>query len=254
MITIKNKKEIKTLAKGGAILSSILHRVAKEAKAGVSTEYLNNLAEVLIEKKGAKPSFKGFGLTNPYPAALCASINEHVVHSIPSSEKILKEGDIIGLDLGIKYPGQNGLYTDMAITVGIGKINQEAKKLIEVTREALKLIIKKLKPGITTGDLGHLIQEYVESQGFSAVRELVGHGVGYEVHEEPKLPNYGRPGEGEVLKEGMVLAFEPMINAGGWQVEFGEDGWDVTTKDKSLSAHFEHTVVVTKKGCEVLTK
>lgn len=254
MITKKTKEEIKILKKSGAILASILKKVTKEAKAGVSTAYLNNLAEVLIEKAGAKASFKGFVPSNPYPAALCTSVNSQVVHCVPDENVVLKDGDIIGLDLGIKYPAVNGLYTDMAVTIGIGKISPEAEKLIKVTKEALDLIIKKLKPGITSGDLGFMIQDFVENQGFSVVRELVGHGVGYQVHEEPRLPNFGKKGEGDILAESMVLAFEPMVNAGGWQVSFGDNGWNVETKDKSLSAHFEHTIIVTRRGCEVITK
>jgi len=254
MSIIKNPEEIEILKKGGAILTRILNKVVKEVRAGVSTTYLNELAENLIVKAGAIPSFKGFGEKNPYPASLCTSINQEVVHCIPQPDRFLREGDIIGLDLGIKYPPGNGLFTDKAVTVGVGKINQQAKKLIKVTRKALDLAIHNLKPEVTTGDLGLIIQNYVESKGFSVVRELVGHGLGYAVHEPPHLPNFGLKGEGEVISEGMVLALEPMVNTGGWKVKFHENGWNVETDDGSLSAHFEHTVLVTKDGCEVITK
>lgn len=254
MSIIKNPEEIEILKKGAAILTRILNKVVKEVRVGVSTTYLNELAENLIVKAGAIPSFKGFGEKNPYPASLCTSINHEVVHCIPQPDRFLREGDIIGLDLGIKYPPGNGLFTDKAVTVGVGKISQQAKKLIKVTRKVLDLAICNLKPGITTGDLGLIIQNYVESKGFSVVRELVGHGLGYAVHEPPHLPNFGLKGEGEVISEGMVLALEPMVNTGGWKVKFHENGWNVETDDGSLSAHFEHTVLVTKDGCEVLTK
>lgn len=254
MAIIKNPAEIEILKKGGAILSLVLNKVVKEARVGVSTAYLNELAESLIIKAGAIPSFKGFGERNPYPAALCTSINQEVVHCIPQPDRFLQEGDIIGLDLGVKYPPGNGLFTDKAITVGVGKVSPQAKKLIKVTKKVLDLAIKSLKPGMTTGDLGLIIQNYVESKGLTVVRELVGHGVGYAVHEPPHLPNFGQEGEGEVIEEGMVLALEPMVNTGGWKVKFSENGWNVETEDGSLSAHFEHTILVTKNGCEILTK
>lgn len=254
MAIIKDQREIKILKKGGAILAAILKKISKETKIGVSTHYLNNLAEDLIARVGARPSFKGLGGANPYPAALCTSINNEVVHGIPTIERILRNGDIIGLDLGICYPVSHGLFTDKAITIGVGRISPLAKKLIKVTKAVLDLAIKDIRPGMTTGDLGYLIQNYVESQGFSVVRELVGHGVGYQVHEEPKLPNFGSPGEGEEILEGMVLALEPMVNAGGWKVKFHENGWNVETADGSLSAHFEVTILVTKKGGVVITK
>jgi len=254
MAIIKDKKEIKILQTGGRILAKILAEISRAVKVGVSTEYLNNLAELLIKEAGAEPSFKGFGDFNPYPKSLCTSVNDGVVHCVPSETQLLKSGDIVGLDLGIRYPAVSGLYTDKAITIGIGKVSPEAKRLIKVARNSLELLISKLKPGMTTGEAGLIIQSYVESQGFSVVRELIGHGVGYSVHELPHLPNYGKKGEGDVITEGMVLAFEPMINIGSWQVKFGENGWDVYTKDGSLSAHFENTILITKKGCEVITK
>lgn len=235
-------------------MARIIKKTAGQVKPGISTEYLNNFAEKLIIDAGAVPSFKGFGSGNPYPSAICTSINQEVVHCLPDSSRYLEDGDIIGLDLGIKYPASDGLFTDMAVTVGVGKIGHDAKKLIKVTKNALKEVINKIKSCMTTGDLGSIIQSYVESRGYNVVRELVGHGVGYAVHESPQLPNFGRIGEGEVLKEGMVLALEPMVNIGGWQVAFHDNGWNVETADGSLSAHFEHTVVVTKNGCEIITK
>lgn len=254
MSIITDKNELAVLKQGGHLLAEILHRVSLEAKAGVSTGYLNEFAESMIKKAGALPSFKGYGEPNPYPAALCASINNEVVHGIPGEDIILKEGDIVGLDLGLKYPEQGGLFTDMAMTVGIGKISPLAEKLVRETKQALALAIKNLRPGMTSGDLGYLIEHYIVSQGFSVVRELVGHGVGRAVHEMPRVPNFGREGEGDIFKEGMVIAIEPMVNAGGWQVDFSDNGWDVFTKDGSLSAHFEHTVILTKSGCEIITK
>ena len=246
MIIIKSPQEIAIMREGGKILAKILKKVEKEAKPGVTTKELDEYAEKLALKYGSRPSFKGY---NNYPSALCVSVNEEVVHGIPSGRK-LKEGDIVGLDMGIYY---KGLCTDSAVTVGIGKISSKAERLIKVTEQALKYGIDVVKPEAHIGDIGFAIQSYVESQGFSVVRDLVGHGVGKNVHEAPQIPHFGRKGSGLKLKEGMTIAIEPMVNAGKYYVHQAKDGWTFVTSDGSLSAHFEHTMAVTKNGCEILT-
>ena len=248
-ITIKTSEDIKKLRAGGKILARILKQVAQAAKAGVKAIELDSLARKLIKEAGATPSFEGFGQP-PYPAGLCVSINEGLVHCVPG-ERELKEGDVAGLDLGIWH---QGLCTDMAVSVGVGKISKEAKKLIKVTKRSLDIAISQVKPDNTLGDIGYAVQNYVENQGFSVIRKLVGHGVGYQVHEPPPIPNFGKKGEGEVLKEGMVLALEPMVAVGHHDIEVLGNQWDIVMKDRSLAAHFEHTVTVTKNGCEILTK
>lgn len=247
MINIYTEKEIAIIAEGGKILAKIIYETAKHAKAGVTTKYLDKVAEDLIFQYGAKPAFKGF---NGYPSALCASVNEEVVHAIPGGRK-LKEGDLLTLDLGIEY---KNYCTDMAITMGIGKIDKKLQKLINVTEKSLELAIKQCKPGNRLGDIGFAIQNYVERNGFNVIRDLVGHGIGKKVHEEPEILNYGNKGEGIVLKPGMVIAIEPMNIVGSWEVERAKDGFAFLSKDRSISAHFEHTVAITKKGCRTLTK
>lgn len=247
MITIKNAKEIEIMAEAGKILAEVLEKIAKLAKPGITTLELNNIAEKLILEKGAKPAFKGY---EGFPYALCASINEEIVHGLPS-KRVLKEGDVAGLDLGVLYKGYN---SDMAITVAVGEVSFEAKRLIDVTKKSLKIGIKEVKPGKTIGDIAGAIQKYVESQGFGIVRELCGHGIGKEIHEDPKIPNYGKRGTGPELLEGMVICIEPMVTMGDWHLEKSEDGFGYRTKDKSLTAHFEHTIAVTKNGCRVLTE
>jgi methionyl aminopeptidase len=249
---IKTEEEIRSLAEGGKILAAVLREVAERALPGVSTFELNEFAEKKIREGGAIPSFKGYkGPKGPYPAGLCTSINNVVVHGIPKKDDILKEGDIIGLDCGVIY---KKLFTDAAITVPVGDVSAVALKLIETTRRALKAGIFAATAGGTIGDIGHAIQSTVEEKGFSVVRDLVGHGVGYAVHEEPAVPCYGSRGTGPLIREGMVLAIEPMVNAGGFRVVFDrQDGWTVRTADGSLSAHFEHTVAITKNGAIILT-
>jgi len=248
MIIIKTPKEIELMREGGEILAKVLREVSLRVKPGVSTQELDSLAEELIIKSKGKPSFKGY---KGYPAALCASVNNEVVHGIPSSEKILKSGDIVGLDLGLEY---KGCFTDMTITVPVGKVSKIAHKLIKVTKNSLTQGIRKIEPGNFISDISRAIQDYVERQGFSVVRDLVGHGVGREVHEDPPVPNFFDPNlESVKLREGMVLALEPMINMGSYEVEVLDDGWTVVTRDGFLSAHFEHTVAVTKEGYEILT-
>lgn len=249
---IKSTTDIESLARGGKILAAVLREVAQKVAPGISTFELNELAERRIEERGAKPSFKGYGSAkNPYPAALCTSVNSVVVHGIPRRDQVLAEGDIIGLDLGVLF---EGLYTDAAITVPVGRVDDEAERLIETARKALLAALTSIRAGCTVGDIGAAIQEVAEGAGFSVVRDLVGHGVGYDVHEEPAIPCFGRRGEGMRLVEGMVIAVEPMINEGGWKIKSHEDGWTVTTADGSRSAHFEHTVAVTKDGVRVLTE
>jgi methionyl aminopeptidase len=248
-ITIKTPAEIEKLRAGGKILHRILKQVAAAVRPGITKLELDELARKLIAAAGAKPSFEGFG-TPPYPAALCVSVNDVLVHGIPDEQEI-KEGDLVGLDLGIWH---QDLCTDHALTVGVGKISKQAKKLLKVTQKSLAIGLKQIKPGKTLGDFGQAVQQYVESQGFSVIRKLVGHGVGYGVHEEPRIPNFGRAGMGEVLEEGMVLALEPMVSVGSPEIIVLANEWDIAMKDKSLSAHFEHTIAVTKKGCEILTK
>lgn len=242
------------MAEGGKILKEILQNLSLAIKPGIKTEELDKLAEELVFSWAKKipeadiyPSFKGY---RGYPAFICASINDEVVHGLPS-ERVIKEGDIVGLDFAIRY---KGLHVDSALTVGVGEISAEAKKLIRVTKEALGVGVKEAMAGNTTGDIGFAVQKYVEKNGFSVVRELVGHGIGAELHEEPYVPNYGRKGQGEVLKEGMVIAIEPMVNVGRYEVVVAKDGITYKTKDGSLSAHFEHTVVVTQEGPNVLTQ
>ncbi|HNU96693.1 MAG TPA: type I methionyl aminopeptidase [Candidatus Portnoybacteria bacterium] len=247
MINLYTEKEIEIMAEGGKILAKIIKEVAKHAKIGTTTKELDKVAEDLIFRYGAKPAFKGF---NNYPAVLCASVNEEVVHAIPNDRK-LKEGDLLTLDLGINY---KNYCTDMAITIGIGKIDKKFQKLIDVTEKSLELAIKQCKPGNRLGDIGFAIQSYVEKNGFNVIRDLVGHGIGKKVHEEPEVLNYGEKATGIVLKPGMVIAIEPMNIVGSYEVERAKDGFAFLSKDRSISAHFEHTVAITKKGCRVLTK
>jgi len=265
MISIKTPQEIQIMKEGGWLLAKILDELVSKVKPEVTTQYLNKVAQDLVFACGAKPAFLGY---QGFPATLCTSINEEVVHGAPSERK-MHEGDIIGLDLGILYPfgkcdycpmgatcnpENQPFYTDMAVTVAVGKISKEAEKIIQAAKKALDLAIEKIKPGVHLGDVSFAIQKYVESEGFSVIRQLVGHGVGKELHEDPEVPNFGRPGESVILKEGMTLAIEPMIAAGDYKIKQSQDGFTYETADKSLSAHFEHTVAVTKEGCQVLTK
>lgn len=247
----KKPHEITAIAEGGKILRDILQRTAELVKPGVSTAQLNAFAESEITKAGGRPSFVGYGSKkNPFPAGLCTSINSVVVHGIPSEKMILKTGDIVGLDIGMEY---KKFYTDTAITVPVGEISVEAKKLINTAKKALDEAIRAVRPGNRTGDIGYAIQSTVEEAGFSVVRDLVGHGVGYAVHEDPAVPCYGRKGTGIELIPNMVLAIEPMICLGRYQVYLDSDGWTIRTADGQLAAHFEHTIAVTDYGARVLT-
>lgn len=268
MIVIKTPQEIEIMRQGGKILAKILNEVAKAVKPGITTKELDKLASELIFLSGAKPAFLGY---EGFPAALCTSVNEEIVHALPSKRK-LEERDIIGLDLGILYPSEScfscpfekecsskgllvqGFYTDMALTLPVGQIEPQTAKLIEVAREALEIGFEKIKAGNHIGDISFAIQQYVEEQGFSVIRDLVGHGIGKKLHEDPKIPNFGQPNIGPELKVGMTLAIEPMITAGQYKIKKSKDGFGYETEDSSLSAHFEHTVAVTEDGYEVLTR
>ena len=247
MIKIKTAEEIEKLREGGRKLAAILDSLKKEAKPGIATIDLDKLAEKLILDAGGKPAFKGYktaGDKNPFSGTVCISINDEVVHAPPSSRE-LRKGDI-----GMKY---KNLFTDMAETVSIGSPDPVGEKLIKVTKEALELAISIVHPGVRTGDIGEAVQNFIEAYGFGVVRQLVGHGVGYEVHEDPQIPNWGRSGEGATLKENMVIAIEPMVTEGNYELYLAKDGWTWKTKDGSRAAHFEHTMVVTKNGAEILT-
>lgn len=247
----KQPEEIELIAEGGKILGAILQRTAKLAKPGVSTMELNDYAEREIIIAGGQPSFVGYGdKKNPFPSGLCTSINDAVVHGVPSAEDILKEGDIVGLDIGMEY---KGFFTDTAITVPVGKVSKRAEQIIKVTKNSLDEALRMIKPGNHIGDLGFAMQSIAEKAGFSVVRDLVGHGVGYAVHEEPSVPCYGKPGTGLKLVENMVLAIEPMVCEKKPRVVYDSDGWTIRTSDSGLAAHFEHTIAITKKGARVLT-
>ncbi len=248
MILIKNKKEIGVITEGGKILSRVMDSLGKMVKPGITTRELDEAAQDLILRLGGDCSFKDY---QGFPACLCTSVNQEIVHFVPSSKVILKEGDIISLDLGVFY---KGFHTDMAVTLPVGKISKEANKLIKVTKKSLEKAIKEIKPGKKFGNIGYVIQKYVEGQGLSVVRDLCGHGIGKTIHEDPQILNYGKKGTGVELKEGMVFCIEPMITNGGWRIKRSEgDDFGYETADGSLSAHFEHTILVTKNGSKALT-
>ncbi|MFH1181078.1 MAG: type I methionyl aminopeptidase [bacterium] len=247
MVEIKTPEEIKIMAEGGKLLAVILNKLEKAVRPGIATKELDGLAEKLILNSGGQCSFKGY---QGYPSCLCTSVNEEIVHAVPS-ERVLKDGDIISLDLGVLY---KGFHTDMAITVPVGKVKSEVKKLVEVTKKSLAIGIKEVRPGNHLGDIGWAIQKYVESQKFNVIRDLCGHGIGRELHEDPQILNYGKRGTGPELKDGMVLCLEPMITAGNWRIKKSADGFSYITQDNSLSCHFEHTTAVTKTGPEILTE
>ena len=247
MIFIKSSSEIDQMRKSGQIVGRILDDVVKMVAPGVTTHELDRYAESRCRDFKVKPAFKGY---QGYPATLCISINEEVVHGIPSSKRILKDGDIVGIDFGVSL---DGWYGDSARTVLVGNVSGDARRLVDVTEESLKKGIAQCVIGNRIFDIGHAVQNYVEGFGFSVVREFVGHGIGRALHEEPQVPNFGAKGKGLLLKAGMVLAIEPMINAGSHRVNVLDDGWTAVTEDHALSAHFEHTVAITEKGPEILT-
>lgn len=238
------------MQQGGKILAQILTQVAAQVKPGANTKDLDALAERLIRQQGGFPAFKGY---QGFPSALCTCINEEVVHAAAIPGRQLKEGDMLCLDLGMRYPAKNGLVVDTAVTVAVGRVSAQTKKLIAVTKKALALAIRKIKPGARLGDISATIQQYVEKNKFNVVRDLVGHGVGYKVHEDPQIPNYGLIQTGPVLEPGMTLAIEPMVTVGDYNVILGKDKRTYKTRDNSWAAHFEHTVVVTDKGYKILT-
>jgi methionyl aminopeptidase len=247
MIELKNQTEIEKMHAAGKIVSKVLKTMQVEAVPGVSTWRLNQIAEEIIRGCGAVPSFLGYG---GFPGSVCASINEEVVHGIPSKKRILKEGDIVGIDVGAYL---NGFHADAALTIPVGKVSSEAKRLLVQTQKALNKALELIKPGIRFGDISHTVETYAAAGKLGIVRDYCGHGVGRKLHEDPSIANYGEKGTGPILKAGMVFAVEPMLNLGGDDVEVLDDGWTVVTKDGSLSAHFEHTVAVTEKGHLILT-
>lgn len=246
MIILKQPEEIEKIRKSSAIVARILGELKEKIKPGITTLELNRYAEELARKKGAKPAFKGY---RGYPFALCTSVNSQVVHGMPSN-LVLQKGDIVSLDFGAEC---EGYYGDAAITVAVGNVTDEARLLIAITEQSLNDGILQAKAGNRLGDISAAIQKRVESYGFSVVRDFVGHGIGRDLHEEPQIPNYGTSGRGILLKSGMVLAIEPMVNAGTYKVKVLKDGWTVVTLDDRLSAHFEHTVAVTDNGPDILS-
>lgn len=255
MIKLKTKSDIEKLKNGGKILAQILREVASEVRDGVSASFLDKIARKKMEEAGVQPAFLAYtpkGARRPYPAALCVSVNDEIVHGIPNEEpKILHEGDIVSLDSGIVH---DGMYTDSAITIGVGRIDRSSQKLILATQEALDAAIGVARPGNSTGDIGKAIEKVAKKYKLSCAEDLGGHGVGFSQHEDPFIPNCAMRGKGVELKAGMVLAIEPMLNLGGSKTRFLADGYTAVTADGKKSAHFEHTVAITKDGAEILTK
>jgi len=246
MIIYKSREEIETMDRCNRVVAQILAEVAGQVEPDVTTADLDRLADRMCRDAGVRPAFKGY---RGYPCVLCTSVNEEVVHGIPSPKRVLKEGDIIGLDFGVVLDGYFG---DAAVTVPVGRVSREARDLLSVTRESLRLGIAAARPGRRLSDISAAVQRHVESHGYTVVREFVGHGIGTSLHEDPQVPNYGTPGSGPVLKEGLVLAIEPMVNLGGPAVRIHADGWTASTIDGSLSAHFERSIAVTEDGPLVL--
>jgi len=247
VIELKSAREIGLMRRAGHILSEVVDRLRTNVKSGVSTLEIDDDVERFIRSRGARPAFKGY---RGFPATVCVSINEEVVHGIPSAQRRVKEGDIVGLDLGCIV---EGYYADCAVTVPVGEVPPRVQQLLDVTRESLQAGIAECRPGRRLSDVSHAIQTHVEGHGFSVVRAFVGHGIGRALHEEPQVPNFGDPGRGPQLRPGMVLALEPMVTMGSWEVRILDDGWTAVTRDGSLAAHFEHTIAVTETGPEVLT-
>ena len=247
MIVLKSETEIEKISRAGQIVAGALEELRKRVKPGVTTLELDEIAEEYILKNNSVPAFKGY---RNFPATLCTSVNDEIVHGIPS-DRILKEGDIIGMDLGAIV---EGYYGDAAITVPVGNVDNEIKRLLKVTEESLYQGIDQMKDGNRLSDISSAVQSHVEPEGYSIVRDFVGHGIGCELHEEPQIPNFGKPGQGPRLRVGMVLAIEPMVNIGKDGVRILSDQWTAVTQDGSLSAHFEHTVAITEHGPEILTK
>ena len=247
MISIKTDEEIELLRESNLLVGKTLGEMAKHIRPGVSTLELDRIADEFIRSHGAVPGFLGYG---GFPNSLCISVNDVVVHGIPSADCVLKEGDVVSIDCGTL---KNGYYGDSAYTFEVGRVDDEIHRLLVTTKESLYKGIEKAVAGVRIGDIGHAIQSYCESAGFSVVRELVGHGVGKNLHEDPQVPNYGKAGQGIKLKEGMVIAIEPMINLGERHVYIEEDGWTIRTRDRKPSAHFEHTLAIRKHGVDILS-
>lgn len=246
-IELKTPEELQIMRRAGRVVSDLLKLMEREICSGISTKRLDEIAEDFIRSQGTEPAFKGyFG----YPASICASVNEEVVHGIPGP-RILNEGDIIGVDVGVIL---EGFYSDAARTFAVGQVDAESLRLMKVAREALEAGIAKAVEGARLSDISFAVQTHVEAGGFSVVRQFVGHGIGKKLHEEPQVPNFGKPGRGPVLKRGMALAIEPMVNAGTYEVEVSKDGWTAVTKDRKRSAHFEQTVFVGEKTAEIVTQ
>jgi methionyl aminopeptidase len=246
MVTLKSAREIETMRRSGKITSKVLTDLMQAVRPGISTRDLDEMAERGIRELGGIPTFKGY---HGFPASICASVNEQVVHGIPG-DYVLREGDLLSIDIGTTF---EGYVSDSAVTVPVGNIAQNARRLLEVTQECLMVGIAQMKRGNHVGDIGAAVQQHAESHGYGVVRELVGHGVGRAMHEEPQVPNYGKPGTGMELRPGLVLAVEPMITEGKYQVEVLKDGWTIVTADGKLAAHFEHTIAVTDDGPKILT-
>jgi methionyl aminopeptidase len=248
MIVLKSVREIGLMRQAGHILADVMDRLRATVKPGMSTLEIDEDVEAFIVAQGAQPAFKGY---RGFPATVCVSINEEIVHGIPSARRKVRDGDIVGLDLGCVV---DGYYADCAFTLAVGPLPPGVQKLLDVTRESLDLAIKECWPGRRLSDVSHAVQAHVEGHGLSVVRAFVGHGIGRALHEEPQVPNFGDPGRGPQLRPGMVLAIEPMVTMGSWEVKILDDGWTAVTKDGSLAAHFEHTVAVTEGEPEVLTR
>ena len=246
MIPLKSEEDLKILAEAGKILSRIIKELERFTRTGVTTQEIDNLAEELMRKAGVLSAFKGY---REFPASICTSVNHEIVHGIPSQAR-LEEGDILGLDVGINY---RGYFSDAAVTIPVGNVSPRVKKLLQVARESLNEGIKRAREFNHLFDISSAIQNHVEKNGFSVVREFVGHGIGLKLHEEPEIPNFGRRGSGPLLVKGMVLAIEPMVNMGSWEAQILDNGWTAVTKDGLPSAHFEHTVAITQNGPKVLT-
>jgi methionyl aminopeptidase len=247
MIRIKTKQEIEKMRVAGHAVAAVLEEAKKIVFEGATALDIEMMAEKVIKEHRCKPAFKGYG---GYPYITTVSVNEEVIHGFPLKSKVFKKGDIVSVDVGAIY---EGYYGDGAATFIVGVTDETGQKLVEVTKQSLMRAIELIRPGMRLGDLSYEIQSYVESHGFNVVRDFVGHGIGKQLHEDPQVPNYGKPGTGLVLKAGMTLAIEPMVTEGGWHVVVLEDGWTVVTVDGKRAAHFEHTVVITGNGCEVLT-
>jgi methionyl aminopeptidase len=247
MIELKSARELGLMRTAGHLLADVVAHLRDLVKPGLSTLEIDEDVEAFIAGRGAKPAFKGY---RGFPATVCISINEEVVHGIPSAHRRIKEGDIVGLDLGCIV---EGYYADCAITLAIGDVPPKVQELLDVTRESLDLAIQECRPGRRLSDVSHAVQAHVERRGFSVVRAFVGHGIGRALHEDPQVPNFGDPGRGPQLRPGMVLAVEPMVTMGSWEVKVLDDGWTAVTRDGSLAAHFEHTIAVTETEPEVLT-